>query len=174
MFLRMKAKYFAGLRKSDKGSTSLTKYDPVLIGCHDYERRKALKDQYDQGLFTEDQYDAERRKILRPMTDAPPIIKMELHHGHMVVMNGQNLQKYYEVSFHSSLWKLSCSDSLLAQGGARWRTPFRGDRTAYQGAGYQGRGHPDGPIHTATRSGLQWGVISRRRQVWEMASAPFL
>ncbi|CAI7676357.1 unnamed protein product [Penicillium manginii] len=96
MFLRMKAKYFAGLRKSDKGSTSLTKYDPVLIGCHDYERRKALKDQYDQGLFTEDQYDAERRKILRPMTDAPPIIKMELHHGHMVVMNGQNLQKYYE------------------------------------------------------------------------------
>ncbi|KAJ5983196.1 hypothetical protein N7481_005295 [Penicillium waksmanii] len=96
MFLRMKKKYFVGLRQSKNGAPTLTKDDPVLDGCQNYDQRKALKDRYDQGFLTEPEYDEERWKILKSAEDAAPILKMELHHGHMVVMNGEGLQKYYE------------------------------------------------------------------------------
>lgn len=120
MFLRMKTKYFTGLRQTAMG-VHLLKDDPVLPGCHLYDSRKALKAQYDQGILTAFQYDEERQKILKSISDAYPAIKMELHHGHMVVMHGQNLQKYYEVSFCFSFWvKLlgrHSSDFHLAFGG---------------------------------------------------------
>ncbi|KAJ5388567.1 hypothetical protein N7509_011108 [Penicillium cosmopolitanum] len=97
MFLRMKTKYFTGLHQTGNG-INLLKDDPVLPGCLLYDSRRALKEQYEQGLLTELEYDEGRRKILKSTSDSFPRIKMELHHGHMVVMHGADLQRYYEHS----------------------------------------------------------------------------
>jgi hypothetical protein len=98
MFLRMKTKYFTGLHQTGN-VVNILKDDPVLPGCLLYDSRKALKERYEQGSLTEHEYDEERHKILKSSADSFPPIKMELHHGHMVVMHGGNLQKYYEVGF---------------------------------------------------------------------------
>ncbi|KAJ5738816.1 hypothetical protein N7493_001971 [Penicillium malachiteum] len=94
MFFRMKKSYFEGIRINNEP----LKDDPVLVGCRDYEARKKLKDRFEARELTSLQYVEERRKILKLTKShkAPPILKIELHHGHMVVMNGANLQKYYE------------------------------------------------------------------------------
>ncbi|OQE23857.1 hypothetical protein PENSTE_c008G01386 [Penicillium steckii] len=92
MFIRMKGKYYSGLQKNG----NLLKEDPVLPGCDQYDARKGLRDQFRQGIITEKQYDEERLKILDKYKAPPPIIKMETHHGHLIVMHGDSLQKYYE------------------------------------------------------------------------------
>ncbi|KAJ5614098.1 hypothetical protein N7528_007752 [Penicillium herquei] len=94
MFVRMKKSYFEGVRSNNEP----IKDDPVLEGCRDYEARKELKDRYDAGELTLAQYVEEQKKIIKltKKNTAPPLMKIELHHGHMLVMNGANLQKYYE------------------------------------------------------------------------------
>ena len=109
MFIRMKGKYYSGLQENG----NLLKEDPVLPGCDKYDSRKGLRDQFRQGIITEKQYDEKRLKILDKYKAPPPIIKMETHHGHLIVMHGDSLQKYYEVSFHFS-WKGNRHDSNLA------------------------------------------------------------
>lgn len=113
MFIRMKQKYYDGLKKNGSPLDD----DPVLEGCKEYESRKRLKDQYKEGLLTEKAYIDERRNILKTKETPPPIIKMELHHGHIVVMHGADLQKYYEVSFYFPTFELKSriSNVSLAQ-----------------------------------------------------------
>jgi alkylated DNA repair dioxygenase AlkB len=95
MSIRMKYKYYNGLSKTK----TLLKDDPVLVGCRMEAERRSLKSQLAKGEIGQTTYDSLRRKVLQKgkCGEAPIEIKMELNHGDLVVMHGENLQKYYEV-----------------------------------------------------------------------------
>jgi hypothetical protein len=101
MLIRMKYKYFNGsTRKADtKSIGTLLQDDPVLKDCMFEDERKSLKKELHDGDISQDEYDASRRALSkgRKGKEAPATIKMELHHGDLVVMHGEKLQKYYEV-----------------------------------------------------------------------------
>ncbi|CAG8920378.1 unnamed protein product [Penicillium salamii] len=101
MSIRMKYKYFNGTTRRVGGTTgTLLQDDPVLKNCElEYERRK-LKVDFEAGLITRESYDRSRRDLFkgRKGREAPNAIKMELNHGDLVVMHGENLQKYFEHS----------------------------------------------------------------------------
>lgn len=98
MYIRMKQKYYQGFSKSKKFIDD----DPVLQGCEDEDRRRELKELLVTGRITRQAYEKQRGEIVpsgkRKCRDAAPAIKMELHHGDMIVMHGERLQKFYEVS----------------------------------------------------------------------------
>ncbi|OQD65990.1 hypothetical protein PENPOL_c005G09227 [Penicillium polonicum] len=102
MFVRMKYKYFNGCtrRAEPKQLGNLLQDDPVLKDCMFEGERRALKEEFDAGEISQDEYDDSRRALAmgRKGKEAPVTIKMELHHGDLVVMHGENLQKYYEHS----------------------------------------------------------------------------
>ncbi|RJE26901.1 hypothetical protein PHISCL_00813 [Aspergillus sclerotialis] len=96
MLIRMKYKYFNGCSKAKK----LLDDDPVLPGCQLEDQRRELKRQLNRGAITRKEYERRRQEGSKKCraTEASPFIKMELHHGDLVVMHGENLQKYYEHS----------------------------------------------------------------------------
>ncbi|KAL3456773.1 hypothetical protein BJX64DRAFT_270105 [Aspergillus heterothallicus] len=104
--LRMKFKYYHGFSKSGTKKT-LTKNDPVLVGCLNREWRLDLKNKKANGELNDEQYEEAwwNKWKESPQTDkpvkagareAPPCIRTELHHGDIVVMHGAGVQKYYE------------------------------------------------------------------------------
>lgn len=109
MFVRMKYKYFNGCtrRAEPKQLGNLLQDDPVLKDCMFEGERRALKEDFDAGEISQDEYDDSRRALSmgRKGKEAPVTIKMELHHGDLVVMHGENLQKYYEVCGCSPLYQ---------------------------------------------------------------------
>lgn len=117
MYVRMKYKYYQGFSKAKK----LLDDDPVLSGCKFEDQRRTLKEQFNSGEITRSTYDMLRRQVLFKQGrngEAPPLIKMVLNHGDLVVMHGENLQKYYE-AWHPTLMSLvskMCrfSDSLFS------------------------------------------------------------
>ncbi|PYH92964.1 hypothetical protein BO71DRAFT_400122 [Aspergillus ellipticus CBS 707.79] len=96
MLVRMKYTYYHGFSKAKKPLSD----DPVLLGCDQYDQRKALKSQFTDGSLNEAAYSDLRLGILKKSRsrEAPPCIKMELNHGDLLIMHGENLQKYYEHS----------------------------------------------------------------------------
>ncbi|KAJ5138753.1 Oxoglutarate/iron-dependent dioxygenase [Penicillium bovifimosum] len=106
MWIRMKYKHFNGhTRRVDAGdgkavSGSVLQEDPVLKGCRLEDERRALKERFGAGEISQDEYDNSRRTLfaIQKGKQAPPAIKLELHHGDLVVMHGENLQRYYEHS----------------------------------------------------------------------------
>ena len=102
MSVRMKYKYFNGAtRKVDATAAgTLLQDDPVLKNCDLENERRALKEKFDAGEISSEGYNTARQDLFkgRRGKEAPISVKMELHHGDMVVMHGENLQKYYEVS----------------------------------------------------------------------------
>lgn len=95
MKFRMKAKYYHGYTKS---KNNLLADDPVLPNCHNEERRRSLKADFEAGKIDQERYNEERKKLpISKSREAPAMIKLELNHGDIVVMHGENLQKYYEV-----------------------------------------------------------------------------
>lgn len=98
----MKAKYYFGQTASGK----LVAEDPVLPGCLNYERRKALKDDLEQGRIGRARWEKEYLQATkRPAAKAQPPTSLEftLNHGDLVVMHGADMQRYHEVSslFHN-------------------------------------------------------------------------
>lgn len=91
----MKYKYFNGLSKAKK----ILDDDPVLPGCQLHEVRAELKEMLNNGEISWKDYERRRLEASKKCraVEAHPFIKMELHHGDLVVMHGENLQKYYEV-----------------------------------------------------------------------------
>ncbi|CAG8205527.1 unnamed protein product [Penicillium olsonii] len=102
MSVRMKYKYFNGTtRKVDATAAgTLLQDDPVLKNCDLENERRALKEKFDAGEISSEGYNTARQDLFkgRRGKEAPISVKMELHHGDMVVMHGENLQKYYEHS----------------------------------------------------------------------------
>lgn len=94
MMIRMKATYYSG--KSRAG-----KYDPlapVLPGCKGYEERVKLNSLYEK--VSEEAFEQARAEVYKKIgrIGSPPVLlTMQLNHGDMVVMNGGEMQKYYEV-----------------------------------------------------------------------------
>lgn len=95
MFIRMKYKYYHGFSRAKK----LLDDDPVLPGCVSHRERQELKDRFLKSEINKAEYDELRWGVLKKSRngEASPIIKMELNHGDMIVMHGEELQKYYEV-----------------------------------------------------------------------------
>jgi hypothetical protein len=95
MLIRMKYKYYNGFSKAKK----MLDDDPVLAGCQLEEHRRELKDKLDSGTITRQDYERRRQEASKKCRggEASPFIKMELHHGDLVVMHGEKLQKYFEV-----------------------------------------------------------------------------
>ncbi|KAJ5765376.1 hypothetical protein N7520_004935 [Penicillium odoratum] len=101
MSLRMKPKYYHGRSKSGV----LPKDDIVLPGCRLEKRRLTLKKQFKKGTIDRDTYDRRRATAFQHENltgEAPVSVVMNLHHGDLVVMHGENLQKYYEHSVISN------------------------------------------------------------------------
>ena len=96
MLIRMKYKYHNGASRAKK----VLNDDPVLKGCQFEDERRELKDKFESGEITREEYEEQRKETFkqRKAGEAYPLIKMELNHGDLVVMHGENLQKYYEVS----------------------------------------------------------------------------
>lgn len=97
MSIRMKYKFYHGLTKVKH----LVDNDPVLEGCKHEEGRLDLKKQLDAGKISQSHYRERLYNLLKIGTtsggEAPPRMKLELHHGDLVVMHGENLQTYFEV-----------------------------------------------------------------------------
>lgn len=95
MLIRMKYKYFNGFSKAKR----ILDDDPVLPGCQQELQRRELKEKLSSGEITWKDYERRRRESSKKCknSEAHPFIKMELHHGDLVVMHGENLQKFYEV-----------------------------------------------------------------------------
>lgn len=98
MLVRMKYKYRNGFSKAKK----VLDDDPVLEGCQMEEHRRELRGKLDSGAITRKEYEHRRQEASKKCRggEAHPFIKMELHHGDLVVMHGEKLQKYFEVRFH--------------------------------------------------------------------------
>ncbi|CAG7969934.1 unnamed protein product [Penicillium salamii] len=101
MSIRMKYKYFNGTtRRAGGAAGTLLQDDPVLKDCISEGERRKLKHDLEAGVITRESYDLSRRALLKDHKgrEATTAIKMELNHGDLVVMHGENLQKYYEHS----------------------------------------------------------------------------
>ncbi|EAW12643.1 putative Rho guanyl nucleotide exchange factor [Aspergillus clavatus NRRL 1] len=94
MSIRMKYKYYNGISKTK----TLLKEDPALAGSRMEAERRSLKTQFASGEIDQATYDRLRRQTLQKgrCSEAPVYIKMELNHGDLVVMHGEDLQRYYE------------------------------------------------------------------------------
>ena len=109
MYIRMKYKYYHGLSKSKK----LLDDDPVLEDCKREQARQSLKNRLDAGEITQVYYDTQRYNLLKMNArggEAPPLMKLELHHGDLIVMHGEKLQSYYEVMYCAFLVSGTISD----------------------------------------------------------------
>lgn len=96
MKIRMKDQYYNG--QSKRGVP--LKNDNVLPNCRNEKQRRKWKQQFDDGTITKQVYD--RRRIVffgkqRSTGESPIQIQIDLHHGDLIVMHGEGLQKYYEV-----------------------------------------------------------------------------
>ncbi|KAB8237547.1 uncharacterized protein BDW43DRAFT_321906 [Aspergillus alliaceus] len=96
MLIRMKSVYFNGRSKNN----IFLAEDPVLPGCAFEIERQNLKTRMHNRDITHEIYDKELKEVLKghKCSVAKPCIKLQLNHGDLVVMHGENLQKYYEHS----------------------------------------------------------------------------
>ncbi|KAI5303568.1 hypothetical protein KEM56_007412 [Ascosphaera pollenicola] len=94
MTIRMKKKYWKPVQRGQ--------FDPrkevIMPGCGQYERRAKLREQFDAGELSPEQYETQRQRILNTIKghECPVLVRMEVNHGDMIVMHGSNLQMYYE------------------------------------------------------------------------------
>lgn len=96
MKIRMKDQYYNG--QSKRGI--LLKDDIVLPNCRNEKQRQKWKEHFDNGTITKQVYDRRRAALFskqRLTGESPTQIQLDLHHGDLVVMHGEDLQKYYEV-----------------------------------------------------------------------------
>ncbi|KAJ5673085.1 hypothetical protein N7507_002212 [Penicillium longicatenatum] len=101
MKIRMKDQYYNGQSKR----FVVLKDDIILPNCRNEKARRDLKKQYEDGIITKAVYDQRRTSLFNKQGssgEAPAQIQLTLHHGDLVVMHGENLQKYYEHSVVSS------------------------------------------------------------------------
>ncbi|KAJ5786325.1 uncharacterized protein N7503_011537 [Penicillium pulvis] len=101
MKIRMKHQYYNG--QSRRGV--LLKKDIILPNCTNEKQRQKWKDQFENGTITKGVYDRRRTTLFRKqrLTGESPIqIQLDLQHGDLVVMHGEDLQKCYEHSVISS------------------------------------------------------------------------
>ena len=101
MSFRIKAKHWLA-----KGLTAAN-YNPelpVIRGSQGWKQRIKANDFYKAGRMTE--YEAAKKELFKLLDDknekrkkhAPVVLFLELRHGDMVVMHGDQIQKIYEVS----------------------------------------------------------------------------
>lgn len=101
MNFKIKSKYWIA-----KGLTAAT-YDPelwVVPGSHGWKLRIAANELYKAGQMKE--YNAAKAELFKFLSkdsekrrkNGPIVLTLELRHGDMVVMHGEQIQEIYEVS----------------------------------------------------------------------------
>jgi hypothetical protein len=93
----MKAKHYCGVSKSSK----YTEGTPIP-GCLQYKERLALHAELaalkgHKAAFDEKKIEIVNKLGLKTKSNPPDGLKLQLHHGDIVIMHGEALQKYYEV-----------------------------------------------------------------------------
>ena len=105
MSIRMKAKYFKGFIRPAPNSKRQPKFDPnlaILPGSQLPEQRKNIRDML--STATKPQVEKawqnvyKKLKSTRPIVNAPDALEIAMNHGDIVIMQGAEIQKFYEVS----------------------------------------------------------------------------
>jgi len=96
MRFRMKLRYFSGF--SDKQRTRYDPKTPIIDGCWKPEERRRLNELARTGISSQALNDEAKRVLKCKGTPAlaPALLELRLKHGDLLVMNGADLQKYYE------------------------------------------------------------------------------
>ncbi|KAJ5947833.1 hypothetical protein N7466_000848 [Penicillium verhagenii] len=100
MKIRMKGKSFHGQSARHVPLNP----DPVPPGCQHEISRRRLKEKFNTGSITKEEYNRRRAELFRHSSVtglAPVSIHLHLQHGDLVVMHGEGLQQYYEHSVES-------------------------------------------------------------------------
>ncbi len=113
MKLRMKSKHYQG------GSNVILDLPPVP-GCLKYEERleaynsvQKIKDPAKRKAQLKDLYG--KLDLEKKGRNAPEAVTMRLNHGDIVVMHGEKIQEYYEVSLiHNMLTSVALTFSLIS------------------------------------------------------------
>ncbi|KAL4922811.1 hypothetical protein BDW62DRAFT_3143 [Aspergillus aurantiobrunneus] len=99
MAVRMKSRFYHGHNKPLRGEKVHYADDPVLKFCANYDERLRLRTELLNGTLSEENYTKawwdsykESKKSVTP----PDLIRIQLNHGDMVTMHGEDLQKYFE------------------------------------------------------------------------------
>lgn len=140
----------------EQSKTPLAARDPVLPHCENRQVRQTLKDQLLSGAIPYEEYRetllAERAKLPKRV-EPPRMIEMALHHGDMVVMHGEGVQKYFEVGLAVHL-----VPPLILAACRRIRPASKAavcpDRAEYQKRQGQGGGLAKGGLLPVTESGI--------------------
>ena len=100
---RLKQKYYLPKHMEMENIDSYDPKKPVRPGSKFWERRTALNSAYNNKEMSRkdwkemkaDVYQAYKRSS---KANCPVLISMQLRHGDYMIMNGDQIQKYYEVS----------------------------------------------------------------------------
>ena len=106
----MKFKYYSGFVNRNR-----ERYDPsipILPGCFRFEKRIELNAMV--GTMTPTELTQKAKELLKGCPLSPPVVlKMKLRHGDIMGMHGVDLQRYYEVSYHTHLTICALVDPIL-------------------------------------------------------------
>ena len=93
MLFRMKRIHYTGYTKAGV----YKKHEKPIPGCREYEKRLELYE--NRATIRDDRREELMSAISGNLTrNCPPILRLTLKHGDMVVMHGDDIQKYFEVS----------------------------------------------------------------------------
>jgi len=95
MRFRLKAKYYSGF--TDKARTRYDPNMPIVQGCWKAGQRRKLN--RSASTISTEALNAEAQIALKgAKSSAPVCLQMKLRHGDIMVMNGVDLQKFFEVN----------------------------------------------------------------------------
>ena len=88
---------------------------PVRPGSKFWEQRMTLNSSYNNKEVSRKQWKEMKSELYRAYkrsvkANCPVLISMQLRHGDYMIMNGDQIQKYYEVSFMDILLDLLIKD----------------------------------------------------------------
>ncbi|KAJ5273119.1 hypothetical protein N7478_008244 [Penicillium angulare] len=86
----------ATLSLGERATMTFRMKQEYYYGCRNYNARRELKDKFDGNLLTKKEYDDQRKEVCKKAGTSPVCLTIQLYHGHMTVMNGTDIQKYYE------------------------------------------------------------------------------
>lgn len=103
MKFAMKGMYWTGQKHNSGSKLVVTPDDPNLPGCLKGEERRALRAKLERGELTAEAYEAQLKEVVRGNkvsrdNVSPVLLRLVIPHGGYMIMHGENMQKYYQVS----------------------------------------------------------------------------
>lgn len=103
MKFAMKPSSYAGRTDFNCKTVVLKPDDPHLPGYLHIEERRALLDKHQKGELTKEQYEMQLKEIVKQHRVneekvSRVLLNITVSHGGYVIMHGESMQKYYQVS----------------------------------------------------------------------------